>query len=150
VAPRFSQPGCHVTPVRGGGVGFAPKGGYCLVMIDDGQLVIVQPPDTVVDGGPVSGVELTTPALQRRVGTATFVRMNGHQWAIDFYYAAQAERLRSGGLGRKISVVFGFGWLASARLARQLNRQFIAALLEQGAAGRRSAATPTSLPASPG
>ena len=149
MAPRFSQAGCHVTPVRGG-VGFAPKSGYCLVLIDDGRLAIVQPPGTLVDGAPVSGVELTTPALQRRVGTATFVRMNGHQWAIDFYYAAQAERLRSGGTGRTISVFFGFGWLASARLARQLNRRFVGALVEQGAAGRRSGAAPASLPASRG
>jgi hypothetical protein len=150
VAPLFSQAGCHVTPYRGRGVGLTTKGGYYLVLIDNGQIAIVKPPGTVVDQSPVSGVEITTPALQRRVGTATFVRMNGRHWAIDFYYAAQAERFNSGGPGRKASVFFGFQWLASARLARQLNRAFVAALLDQGAVDRRSGATPASLPAGPG
>jgi hypothetical protein len=144
VPPPFSQPGCHVTPYRGGGVARAAGGASCLVLIDDAQLAIVQPPDTMVDRSPVSGVELTTPALQRRVGSSTFVRMNGHQWAIDFYYSAQAERLRAGGLARKMSVFFGFQWLASGRLARQRNREFVAALLDQGAVDRRSGATTAS------
>jgi hypothetical protein len=138
VAPLFRQ-SCHVTRYRGGGVVFAPGGASCLVLIDDGKLAIIQPPGNVVEAGPVSAVELTTtPALYRRPGSSTFVLVNGRAWAVDFYHAAAAARFRSGGPGTKALIFLGVQWLATGRRARELNREFVAALLSLGAADRRS------------
>lgn len=138
--PLFSQRFCSVVPYQAGGALVAGrKLPSCLVQVTDGELVIIVS-NEVVDRAPVAGVQLDTPALQRKVGGGTFVRMNGNQWAIDFGRCGMAELFSSGGAGTKLRMAFGGGTIKTIKRARELNREFTAALLREGATSLRSGA----------
>jgi hypothetical protein len=148
MAPQFSQQFCSVAPYTAGGALVAGrKRQSCLVQVTDGELVIIEAPSSLVDRAPVSTVELDTPALQQKVGAATFVLMNGHQWAIDFGRVGMTEYAKSGGVMRKVGVAFGAGTVRGMRRAREVNKQFVATMLSEGATNRRSPGTPPDSPA---
>lgn len=137
MAPLFSQRFCSVVPYRADGVLVAGRKMHgCLVQILDGDLFIIAG-NHLVDRAPVSSVQLDTPALQRKVGGGTLLRMNGNQWAIDFGNVGTAEIISGGGAWRKVRVAFGAGTFKNVKRARQVNREFVAALLGEGAANLR-------------
>jgi hypothetical protein len=128
----FSQRGCTVAAYRAGGalVAGRRKNG-CLVQVVDGTLVL-QNESGVIDEAPVPAVTIATPRVQRALGGATFVHMNDHNWSIDFGFAYQAEK--TGGTST-LGLMLG-GTVKSMKFARKRNREFLAALLQGGAATR--------------
>jgi hypothetical protein len=116
----FYQRYCTVVPYQAGGALTAGGKKGCNVVIVHGELVI-DGGSEVIDRAPVSQVQIDTPALQRKVGASTFVRMNGSKWAIDFGLIGQFDRSRRRGPFAKI------------KYARQRNREFTGLLLREGA-----------------
>jgi hypothetical protein len=131
MATPFAQRGCTVVPYRARGALVAGhrKNG-CEVQVVDGKLVLQNGPGDLIDEAPVSAVKIDTPSLQRAVGGATFVQMNDHNWSIDFGFAYQAER--TGGTST-LGLMLGGGFKAM-KFARKRNREFVEALLQEGAA----------------
>lgn len=140
MAPVFSQPFCSVVPTKAGGkLNAGPKRFPCLVQVGDGELVIAEGQQALIDRSPVSAVELVDgPWLQRKVGEATFLHMNGHQWCIDFGNVPSTELARS---GHVIKAAVTAGTPGQLRTARELNSAFAAALVSEGVIDRRKHAT---------
>jgi hypothetical protein len=123
--PLFFQPYCTVVPYQAGGALVAGSKRGCAVIITDGELMI-DGGALVSDRAPISGVQIDTPALQRKVGASTFVQMNGHKWAIDFGMIGQLDRSERRGPLKKI------------KFARERNREFADLLVREGATTLRS------------
>jgi hypothetical protein len=137
VAARFHDY-CTVVPYTAGGAVISGRKRYnCLVVVDQGELTIMETPQSVIDRALVSTIELDTPAFQRKVGEGTLLRMNGNRWAIDFGFQARAQVLGSSSMAMKILSVFGVGTIKTLQTARAMNHAFRSALLEEGATDRR-------------
>ena len=89
--PLFTQNYCTLVPYQAGGALVAGRKQGCSVVIMDGDLIILSGPD-VVDRAPLAAVQIDTPAVQRKLGASTFVRMNDHRWTIDFGYTGKLDR----------------------------------------------------------
>lgn len=100
------------------------NGSHAGAVIADGELVL-DGGGTVLDRAPVTQVQIDTPALQRRMGASTFVRMNDHRWAIDFGMIGQFDRAQRRGP------------FAKMKYARARNREFTGLLLREGATSLR-------------
>jgi hypothetical protein len=140
MATVFSQPFCSVVPTKAGGKLVAgPKRFPCLVQVGEGELLIAQGPQAVIDRAPVSAVELVdAPWLQRKVGEGTFLHMNGNHWCIDFGNVPSTELATS---GHAIKAAVTAGSPGQLRTARQLNAAFAAALVSEGVIDRRKHAS---------
>jgi hypothetical protein len=126
LAPSF-QERCSVVKYTAGGALVAGRKRYaCLAFVDESELLIIDAGQSMIDRAPLSAIELDTPALQRAVGEATFVRMNGNRWTLDFGFAAKPKRIGLPGL------------VKTMRTAKEINRRFRSALLAGGAVDRRS------------
>jgi hypothetical protein len=137
MAPVFAQPFCIVTQVKGGGLAAGPKHLSCLAQVGDGELVIIEPPAQIVDRAPVTAVEVFDgPWLQRKVGVATYLRMNGRQWCVDFSSVSTGQKMRS---GEVLNAVVTAGGPASFRTGKEASRAFAEALVSQGAIDQRKA-----------
>lgn len=132
---------CTVVAYMAGGALIAGRKRYGQALIGDGQLVLTDLAGSTIDAAPLSSVEVDTPAFQRMVGEATFVRMNGNRWTLDFGRPAVAKVVRSRGAAARVLIIFGIGVVKGLRLARVTNRQFREMLLEDGAVDRRSRST---------
>jgi hypothetical protein len=126
----FSQRGCTVVAYQAGGalVAGRRKNG-CLVEVADGVLTLQDASGELVDHGPVVDITIATPALQRKVGGATFVEMNDRKWSIDFGFSYQAER---SGSKSTLGLMLG-GSLKAMKFARKRNQEFVAILTREGA-----------------
>jgi hypothetical protein len=128
----FTQNYCTLVPYQAGGALVAGRKQGCSVVIMDGELIILSGQD-VVDRAPVAAVQIDTPAVQRKLGASTFVRMNDHRWTIDFGRTGQLDRPPKRGP------------IAAMKFARARNREFTRLLVREGApqvrgsAGRRPA-----------
>lgn len=141
----FSQQYCSVVPYQAGGALVAGrKRQSCLVRVRDGELIIIEAPADLVDVAPVTTIEIDTPALQRKLGTAVFVKMNSNRWAIDFGLVGQREAYRRGG-PRRFLAIFGIGSPKAIGRSRQLTRDFVAVLLSEGATDPRAKGSRPSL-----
>ena len=138
MAPLF-QERCSVVKYTAGGALVAGLKRYdCLAIVDESQLVIADADQSTIDRAPLSTVELDTPAFQRKVGEATFVRMKGNRWTLDFGFPARAQVARTKGMFGRVLMRFGFGLVETMRTAREINLRFRSALTEGGALDRRS------------
>jgi hypothetical protein len=141
--PVFSQQYCTVMPCQAGG--FAAAGQRilsCLVEIVNGQLFLVHAPDVLIARAPLSAVEIgEPPPWAAKLGTATFVYIGGQLCEIDFGRVGRAELKRSGPAGRLLAA-YGGGSIKSIKRARELNREFIATLLREGATDGRLSPAP--------
>lgn len=124
MTPLFYQPYCTAVPYQAGGALVAGRKTGCAAVIADGELVL-DGGGTVLDRAPVTQVQIDTPALQRRMGASTFVRMNDHRWAIDFGMIGQFDRAQRRGP------------FAKMKYARARNREFTGLLLREGATSLR-------------
>jgi hypothetical protein len=140
MAPVFSQPFCSVVPVKAGGkLNAGPKRFPCLVQVGDGELVIAEGQQALIDSSAVSAVELVDgPWLQRKAGEATFLHMNGHQWCIDFGNVPSTELAVS---GHVLKSAVTAGSPGQIRTVRELNSAFAATLVSEGVIDRRKSAT---------
>lgn len=140
MAPVFSQPFCSVVPTKAGGkLNAGPKRFPCLVQVSEGELVIADGQQALIDRAVLSSVELVDgPWLQRKVGEGTFLHMNGHQWCIDFGNVPSTELARSGHL---LQAAVTAGSPGQLRTARALNAAFAAALVSEGVIDRRKSAS---------
>lgn len=109
----------------------------CLIQVADGELVIIEAPRRLADHAPVAAIEIDTPAVARKLGGATFVRMNGNRWAIDFGRVGLTESIRSGGIRAMLWVACGGGAIKALKRGRSLDREFRSLLQHEGAADRR-------------
>ena len=123
--PLFTQNYCTLVPYQAGGALVAGRKQGCSVVIMDGDLIILSGPD-VVDRAPIAAVQIDTPAVQRKLGASTFVRMNDHRWTIDFGYTGKLDRPPRRGP------------IAAMKFARARNQQFNDLLRQGGAAQLRS------------
>jgi hypothetical protein len=136
----FSQQFCSVVPVKAGGnLNAGPKRFPCLVQVGDGELVITEGAQTLIDRAQVGAVELLDgPWLQRKVGEGTFLRMNGREYAVDFGQVSSTELARTGP-GGVLKAAATAGGPKSLRTARELSKAFAEALVSQGVIDRRKA-----------
>jgi hypothetical protein len=140
MALAFAQPFCSVVPTKAGGkLNAGPKRFPCLVQVGDGELLMAEGQQALIDRSPVSAVELVDgPWLQRKVGEATFLHMNGRQWCIDFGGVPSTELAQSGHVLRAAVTAGSPGQL---RTARALNEAFATALVSEGVIDRRKHAS---------
>jgi hypothetical protein len=141
--PLFSQQYCTVMPCQAGGLAASGRRILsCLVEIVNGQLFLIQAPDILVGRSPVPAVEIRDPPpWAARLGTATFVYIGGQLCEIDFSRVGRAELKRPGPAGRLLAS-YGGGSVKSVKRARELSREFIAALLREGAIDGRLSPAP--------
>jgi hypothetical protein len=134
----FSQQFCSVVPVKAGGnLNAGPKRFPCLVQVGGGELVIIEAPRTLIDRARVPEVELLDgPWLQRKVGEATFLRVNGHEYCVDFGQVASTELARTGP-GGIVKAAITAGGPKSLHTAQALRTAFAEALVSQGVIDRR-------------
>ena len=123
--PLFTQNYCTLVPYQAGGALVAGRKQGCSVVIMDGDLIILSGPD-VVDRAPLAAVQIDTPAVQRKLGASTFVRMNDHRWTIDFGYTGKLDRPPRRGP------------IAAMKFSRARNQEFNDLLRQGGAAQLRS------------
>lgn len=144
MSEAFSQQFCTVVPVSERGLVAGSRVTPCLVKVDDGELAIIAAPATLIARVPVSGLEVCTPALMRKIGTGTAVRIEGAMVGVtfDMVYARQkAHAARQDGgpafAARLATRMVSIATFADARHGfrhgRQLARDFKAALLAAGA-----------------
>lgn len=140
MAPVFSQPFCSVVATKAGGkLNAGPNRFPCQVQVGDGELVLAEGRQAVIDRAPLSAVELVDgPWLQRKAGEATFLHMNGHQWAIDFGSVPSTELASSGHLLKAAATA---GTPGQLRTVRELNSAFTEALVSEGVIDRRKHAS---------
>jgi hypothetical protein len=120
--PLFSQNYCTLVAYQAGGALVAGRKQACSVALADGELIIVGEQGEV-DRAPVASVQIDTPAVQRKLGASTFVRMNDHRWTIDFGLTGRLDRPPRRGS------------IAAMKFARARNQEFND-LLRQGGAAR--------------
>src|ERR1700677_1964939 len=83
--PQFSQPFCRFRPYRASGwLSTSLASSICTIAVINGDLVLSGLDGTTIDRADVGSIELDTPSYAKRIGEVSFVRINGHQWAIDF------------------------------------------------------------------
>lgn len=144
MSEAFSQQFCTVMPVSEKGLVAGSRITPCLVTVDDGELTITAAPATLIARVPVSGLEICTPALMRKIGTGTAVRIEGAMVGVtfDMVYARQkahAAREKGGPAfaarlaRRMVSVATFADGRHGFRHGRQLARDFKVALLGAGA-----------------
>jgi hypothetical protein len=141
--PVFSQQYCTLMPCQAGGIVSAGRRILsCLVEIVNGQLFLIHAPDILVGRSPVPAVEIgDPPPWAAKVGTSAFVYVGGQLWEIDFSRVGRAELKRSGPAGRLLAS-YGGGSIKSVKRARELSREFVAALLREGAIDGRLSPAP--------
>jgi hypothetical protein len=100
------------------------------VQVADGDLILEDGSGGVIDQAPVAAIIISTPRVQRALGGATFVQMNGHKWSIDFGFAYQADK---SGL-KSTAVLMLNGGLKAAKFARRRSREFGEVLAQEGVA----------------
>lgn len=138
--PVFSRPYCKVAPLTAGGWLVAGSRRFpCLVQIVDGELVITEAPETLIDRAQVSAVELLDARAGRNAGDCTVLRLNSDSWCIDFSSGVIAEMARS--VIGLVKLVLVIGVIQAVRRGRKLNREFGAALVSQGVIDRRKGAS---------
>jgi hypothetical protein len=112
----------------GGRLQAGPGLAMFLVIVRDSALIVIQAPATPVMQVPAYSIQIATPKLQRRLGTVTTLRIGEQHWGFDFTAIYQAER----GFGF-LRRVFSFGSIRrSTSRAREINKRFVAALIESG------------------
>ena len=89
---------------------------YGHATISEGQLLLTDLAGSSIDAAPLSSIEVDTPAVQRMVGEATFVRMNGNRWTVDFGRPAVGKVAASRGVVGRFLIIFGFGVVKGLRL----------------------------------
>lgn len=126
----FKQQYCRVNRQMAGGRLQAGQGlAMFMVIVRDSLLTVIQAPATPVMQIPASGIQIATPKLQRKLGTVTTLRIGEQLWGFDFTAVYQAER----GVGF-MRQMFSLGSIRkSTRRAREINKRFVAALVESGA-----------------
>lgn len=126
----FKQQYCRVNrQMAGGRLQAGPGMAMFMVVVRDALLTVIQAPATPVMRVPVSSIQIATPKLQRRLGTVTTLRIDDQLWGFDFTAVYQAEK----GVGF-MRHMFSLGSpRKSTRLAREINKRFVAALVESGA-----------------
>jgi hypothetical protein len=129
----FQQQYCRVNrQMAGGRLQAGPAPAMFMVIVRDSLLTVIQAPATTVMRIPAAEIQITTPKLQRKLGTVTTLRIGEQLWGFDFTAVYQAER----GVGF-VRQIFTLGSIRkSARLAREINKRFVAALVESGATQR--------------
>jgi hypothetical protein len=144
VSEAFSQQFCTIVPVSERGLVAGSRVTPCLVKVDDGELTITAAPATLIARVPVSGLEICTPALMRKIGTGTAVRIEGAMVGVTFDMVHARQKARAarpeGGpafaarLARRVVAIATFAdGRHGFRHGRQLAREFKAALLAAGA-----------------
>ena len=144
MSEAFSQQFCTVVPVSEKGLVAGSRVTPCLVKVDDAELTIIAAPATLIARVPVCGLEICTPALMRKIGTGTAVRIEGAMVGItfDMVYTRQKDRgaRQEGGPAlaarlalRVVSIATFADGRHGFRHGRQLAREFKAALLAAGA-----------------
>lgn len=130
-APLFTQRFCSVAPAS---PGESPRGPGFTVRVSGGWLLIAGAPAQPLFQVPAWHVEIATPRQQRRTGCGSIMRIGGELWSVDFGEVFRAEAAESGP-ARGLAARLAFGApRRSARLARELNARFTAAMLAAGAA----------------
>jgi len=126
----FKQQYCRVNrQMAGGRLQAGPGMPMFMVVVRDALLTVLQAPASPVMRVPVASVQIATPKLQRRLGTVTTLRIGDQFWGFDFTAVYQAEKGVS-----FMRQVFSLGSpRKSTRLAREINKRFVGALLESGA-----------------
>ena len=126
----FRQQYCRVNRQMAGGRLQAGAGmAMFMVVVRDTLLTVIQAPATPVMQVPASSIQIATPKLQRRLGTVTTLRIGEQFWGFDFTAVYQAEKGVS-----FMRQMFSLGSpRKSTRLAREINKRFVAALVESGA-----------------
>jgi hypothetical protein len=116
----------------------------CLVQVRDGELTLIQAPETLVAKVPAAAVEIVTPPTLRKVGTAVILNLDGRLLAVEFdgvYRREQAHASdRKPSLGTVVARVFSLSDITSLRkslrLGRELSSEFTTALVAAGAGDR--------------
>lgn len=138
----FSQQFCTLAPCGAGGRILAgARMPDCLVEVTDGELTLIQAPATLVARTPAAAVRIVTPSAVRKIGTAVILKLNAKLLAVEFdmVYRRQQEHGKPGtSTAAKVARnLLSLSDITSApkamRLARELARDFTAALVTAGA-----------------
>ena len=141
----FSQQYCTLEPCGAGGyVVTGARMHNCLVKVADGELTMIQAPSIRVARVPVSSVRVVTPDALRKIGTSVLLQLDGKLLNVDFgmVYRRQQARARKrrppvAEFARNLFAFRNFTTLPGGiTVARELAREFTAALAAAGAAGR--------------
>jgi hypothetical protein len=144
-AETFSQQFCSLAPCGAGGrISTGARMHNCLVQVRDGELTLIQAPETLVAKVPAAAVEIVTPATLRKIGTAVILNLDGRLLAVEFDGVYRRQRAQANGrkpsLGTVVARVFSLGDITSLRkslrLGRELSSEFTTALVAAGAGDR--------------
>jgi hypothetical protein len=125
----FSQQYCRVSPaIAGGRLQAGPVPAAFLVVVRDGQLVVVEAPGIPLLRAPAAAIQIQKPP-RNLLGAGSVLRVGTQLLLVDFSGVYAAEQ-RKGALRQMVSVGNVSG---SIRGGREINDGFVAALLESGA-----------------
>jgi hypothetical protein len=138
MSETFRREFCSVVPCTAGGrIITGQRVRNCLVQVKDGEMVLGQVPGVLVAQAPTAQVQIVTPAALRKVGTCVVVRLDDDELlAVEFdgVYRLQRRRGKPRGFLREVFSLDPLTTIGkSTRLARQLSRDFAAALITAGA-----------------
>lgn len=139
----FSQQFCTVAPCGAGGrIVTGARVPNCLVEVTGTELNLTQAPATLIASKPAAEVRIVTPPALRKIGTAVILELDAKLLAVEFDMVYRRQReYGKGGVSTAVTIARNFFSLSditsaprAMRLARELARDFTAALVTAGAA----------------